>query len=153
VAQSVVATISSRSEFQPRREYMVKNFLLRRNKFASCVSVATTIVGIFISMTMPARAEITNSHCEEEGGDGDQSEEMVIVQAHDERKCFQGEGEQGVLIHNVSALYARENNGYVTTNKGTFQFWENEQVNFNVQAGGTVVITGISLDESDPDSN
>lgn len=134
---------------------LVKNFSLR-NKFARWVSVATTIAGISISMTMPVQAEVKSSKCE---GDHD-TDDIVIVQTVDEpkedggdgsdgtgeRKCFEGAGEQDVFITDVKALYARENDGHVVTNKGTFQFSENEQINFNVAAGGTVVITSISKD-------
>ena len=130
--------------------------ILLRNKFTKWVRITASIVGIFVSMTMPVRAEIERQGCE---GDHD-TDDIVIVQAHDEseedggdgidgngeRKCFEGDGEKDVLIHNVESIYSRENTGSVDTNKGTFQFWENEQINFNAEAGSTVVITGISLD-------
>ena len=146
-----------------RLDDLVKNFSLR-NTFTRWVSVAVCIAGISVGMTMPVQAEenhvypeIKRTTCE---GDGD-ADDLVFVQEGDEpkedggdgidgngeRKCFEGEGEiGGLLIGGVSKLYARENQGHVKTNKGTFQFFENDQINFNTGAGGTVVITGISLD-------
>lgn len=126
-----------------------------RNKRTVWSSVATTL-GACIIMALPAQAEIERQGCE---GDHD-VDDIVIVQAHDEsieeggdgiegngeRKCFEGDGELDVKIHNVESIYPRENTGSVNTNKGTFQFFDNEQINFNATAGGTVVITGISLD-------
>lgn len=135
--------------------HLIKNLSLR-NKFTRSVSVAVSVVGFSISMTMPAKADIDRTNCE---GDHD-TDDIVIVQGHDEskaeggdgikgngeRKCFEGDGEQDVNIHNVESLYSRENTGSVETNVGTFQFWENEHVNFNIEHGSTVTITGISLD-------
>ncbi|MGL5836270.1 MAG: hypothetical protein ACRC1Z_24020 [Waterburya sp.] len=128
----------------------------KRKKFARWVWIAVSVFGVSISMAMPARADIDESHCENEGGSGSQSEEIVIVQEFDtnndgvtdrsERKCFEGDGEKFVSIADVASLYSRDNNGSVNTNKGTFQFWDNEQINFNAATGGTIVITGISLE-------
>lgn len=98
-----------------------KNFLLR-NKSARWVSVAISVVGIFVSMTMPVRADLEETDCE-----SDDIDDIVIV--HDKgrsRTCFEDAGEMSVEIDNAAVLYARDNNGIVNTDKGSFSFFENE---------------------------
>lgn len=130
-----------------------KKFSLR-NKYVVWVSVAVSIVGIFAGMTMPVQADddgygISEDDCE----DSDDSSNVVMVQISNRRYCFDGPGEidfPSVGIANVVTLYARNNSGYVVTNKGTFSFWEYEQLNFIEKTGGPVTVKELSINGVTP---
>lgn len=106
------------------------------NKFAKWVWVAASVVGISISMTMPAQA-IERTECE----DSDDIDDVVIVQKNS-RMCFEEPGEaDGLLIADVIRLDPRDNKGYVITNKGIYTFEPWKSIDFP----GSVTIYTLSI--------
>lgn len=129
----------------------LKSFLLR-NKVAIWVLVASSIVGIFAGMTMPVQADddgygIDTDKCE----DSDDTNDVVLVQTDGNRYCYDGPGSIDFRgIANVVTLYARNNSGYVNSNKGVFSFWEYEQLNFVERTGGPVTVVKLSINGVTP---
>ncbi|NJM74123.1 MAG: hypothetical protein HC862_30830 [Scytonema sp. RU_4_4] len=116
---------------------LLKNLSLR-GKVARWAAVAVLVVGNFVGMVMPAHA-VNRARCEPEtfniaqGPRGDRA-----------TMCFANAGEVLVGIADVHRVYTGNNEGFVMTNKGTFNFGRHQVIDF-INTVGTVTINTIHI--------
>lgn len=115
---------------------LLKNLL---GKVARWAAVAACVVGIFVSVVMPAHA-VNRANCEAETfniNQGPQGDHATM--------CFANGGRIGVLIADVHRLYSGNNQGHVATNKGNFNFGKHQSIDF-IKTVGTVTIDLIAIE-------
>jgi hypothetical protein len=116
---------------------LLKNLSLR-GKVARWAAVAVLVVGIFVGMAMPAHA-VNPARCEPatfnifQGPRGDSA-----------TMCFANGGEILVGIADVHRLFSGNNEGFVKTNKGDFNFGRQQVIDF-INTVGTVTINTIHI--------
>jgi hypothetical protein len=108
---------------------LVKNLSLR-GKVARWAAVAASVVGISVSMAMPAEAINRVDNC------NDQNFFTIFQGSKDNvTMCFANAGDAKVNIANVHQVSSGNNAGYIITNKGRLNFEKQTTFDFMNNAG------------------